>query len=146
MRAIAVDGEASASRFATWFCVGAGSCDGATGVLLLTFPRLVVRLLGVPPPSGETIVYLRFLGVFVACVGAAYLLPLFVADRAARERRMVAAIDATAFTRLAVALFLAGEVIARGLAAPWLLVGAFDGVVGVAQLALRERGVFGNEV
>ena len=105
---------------------------------------LVLRLLGI---AGSTdLAYLRFVGVFVGCVGLAYLLPWLTRDRLRRTRRIVSAVEMTAGVRLAVALFLGVAVAAGILDLPWMTVGVYDAVVAMAQLGLLARGGFGDAV
>jgi hypothetical protein len=114
----------------------AGVGDLATGLSLVAAPALVLAALGLPAPD-ETI-YLRLVGVFVGSVGAAYLYPLLLSG-ASRAPRIAAALEWTAGVRLAVALFVAVAVAADALAGPWLLIGAYDAALALAQLALLSR-------
>jgi hypothetical protein len=122
------------------FTVGAGACDAAAGLGLLVAPDLVLRLLALPAPVGDRFV-LRFLGVFVASVGFAYLYPFLGPAGPRREARLAAVIELTAGVRLAVALFLGCAVLA-GRPPAWLLVGFTDAAFGLSQLALARRGFF----
>lgn len=124
------------------FCLFAGGGDAATGLLLLAAPRLVLRLLGAADPGGDLIL-LRFVGVFVGCVGLAYLSPWLSRGRR-RERRLVSAGEMTAGVRLAVALFLGFAVMTGRLDLPWATVGAYDALVASAQIGLLARGFFGD--
>jgi hypothetical protein len=128
-------------RGAALFCLLAGGGDAATGLLLVAAPALVLRLLGIARPAGD-LVFLRFVGVFVACVGLAYLYP-WLSQGARWDRRLAAAIEMTAGFRLAVALFLGTAVTAGELELPWAAVGAYDALVATAQLGLLARGTFG---
>ena len=123
------------------FCLVAGGGDAVTGLLLVAAPALVLRLLGIARPSGD-LAYLRFVGVFVGCVGLAYLLPWLTRDRLRRSRRIVSAVEMTAGVRLAVALFLGVAVAAGALDLPWMTVGVYDAVVAIAQLGLLAQGTF----
>lgn len=127
------------------FCLVAGGGDAATGLLLVAAPALVIRILGVAEPSGN-LAYLRFVGVFVGCVGLAYLWPWLSRDGVRRSRRLVAAVEMTAGIRLAVALFLGVAVAAGALDPPWMTVGVYDAVVATAQLGLLANGVFGRGI
>lgn len=132
-------------RPAVLFCAVAGGGDALTGLLLVAAPALVLRLLGVAQPQGD-LVFLRFVGVFVGCVGLAYLYPWLLRDGAHRTGRVVTAVELTAVFRLAVALFLGVAVAAGGLDLPWATVGVYDALVAMAQLALLARGSFGRAV
>ncbi|HET9226561.1 MAG TPA: hypothetical protein VFR31_07825 [Thermoanaerobaculia bacterium] len=124
-------------RRAYLFCAIAGGGDAATGLLLVAAPSLVLRLLGIPHPGGD-LVFLRFVGVFVGCVGLSCLYPLFL------RSRMVAAAEMTAMFRLAVALFLGVAVATGALELPWVTVGVYDAIVALAQIGLLARGEFGH--
>lgn len=126
------------------FCVLAGGGDVATGLLLVAAPALVLRLLGLERPAAD-LALLRFVGVFVACVGVAYLHP-WLRRRSARQLRLLAALEMTAGIRLAVALFLGIAVASSILEIPWLRVGFYDAAVALAQIGLLARGAFGREV
>ena len=125
-------------RGPTLFCLFAGGGDAATGLLLLTAPGLVLRLLGAAAP--QDLILLRFVGVFVGCVGLACLYPWLLRDRGHRVR---AAIEITAGIRLAVALFLGCAILTGQLDLPWATVGAYDALVAMAQIGLLARGFFG---
>ena len=125
------------------FCAIAGSGDAAAGLLLVSAPALALRLLGIPHPGGD-LVFLRFVGVFVGCVGLSCLYPLPLRDRLRRTRRVAAALEMTAMFRLAVALFLGVAVMVEALEPPWLTVGAYDAVVALAQIGLLVRGEPGH--
>jgi hypothetical protein len=131
-------------RIPCLFCLVAGGGDAATGLLLIAAPGLVLRLLGIAV-SGD-VAYLRFVGVFVGCVGLAYLFPWLTRDRFRRSRRIVSAVEMTAGVRLAVALFLGVAVAAGTLDLPWMTVGVYDAVVATAQLGLLVSGGFGDAV
>lgn len=130
-------------RAAALFCLVAGGGDALTGLLLLMAPLLVLSLLGIAKPGASAVPLLRFVGVFVGCVGLTCLYPwLFRGTR--RERRLRAAVEITAGFRLAVALFL-GLAVSVGVMQPgWLLVAGYDGSVALLQLGLRSRGTFGH--
>ena len=114
--------------------IGSGACDLATGTALLVSPSWVFSMLRLPVPPAEAWILVRWLGVFVACVGLAGVWPRFAPGR------LAAAAEITTVARLAVAGFLAVAVCGDALAPSWLIVGAFDATVALAQLALRARG------
>jgi hypothetical protein len=129
-------GEGSGVRAAGLFCLFAGLGDAATGILLVAAPALVLRLLGIAPVEND--VLLRFVGVFVGCVGLAYLYPWVLR----RRGRLRTAIEITAGVRLAVAIFLALAVLRGAMDEAWIPVGGYDALVAAAQLALLARGFF----
>jgi hypothetical protein len=125
------------------FCAIAGSGDAVTGLLLVAAPALVLRLLGIARPDGD-LVFLRFAGVFVGCVGLSYLYPWLLRDRFRRAGRVAAAFEITAGFRLAVALFLGIAVASGMLELPWVTVGVYDAAVGLVQVGLLARGEVGH--
>lgn len=125
------------------FCLLAGGGDAATGLLLITAPRLVLRLLGLTVPDGD-LAFLRWVGVFVGCVGFAYLYPWLLEAGVRRSQRVLALAEMTAGVRLAVALFVGIAVAAGWLDIPWTTVGVYDALVASAQIGLLARGFFGH--
>jgi hypothetical protein len=119
----------------TLYAVAAGACDLSTGLLLIATPFTVLGLMGVAatPEASASGVYLRYIGTFVAAVGASYLYPFLLRDGA---RRLPTVLEVTALVRGAVALFVATAVATRSLAPAWLLVAAVDGGLGVFQIWL----------
>jgi len=129
-------------RRGEWLCLGAGLCDGTTGVLLLVAPVFTLHWLGLGIPDGAAI-YLRLIGVFVGCVGVSYLAPFTLPRGSRRRQHLRTIVELTAGVRLAVALFVAISVIVGALALGWLIVGFTDAGVALAQLALLVLGGFG---
>ncbi len=119
------------------FCLFAGLGDAVTGILLIAAPGLVLRLLGISGPLSDDAL-LRFVGVFVMCVGLAYLYPWVLRG----QGRLRTAIEITAGIRLAVASFLSIAVLRGAMDAAWVPVGGYDALVAAAQLALLARGFF----
>ncbi len=127
----------SLTRQVETFSLAVGLLDGCTGLALIVAPRLTVGLFGVSDPPSDT-VFLRFVGVFVAAVGAAYLLP-FLLDRGHRLGRLRTIFEITALLRTAVALFIGGSLLSGGLSLPWITVMATDWLLAIAQLGwLRQ--------
>lgn len=131
------------------YCLAAGACDFTTGVLLIAAPFTVLGLMGValaPEAAGDG-VYLRYIGTFVAAVGASYLYPVVLAlvtgGRAGAER-LPTVLEVTALVRGAVALFVTAAVARGALATPWLLVAAVDGGLAVFQIWLLRWATRGG--
>jgi hypothetical protein len=83
---------------------------------------------------------MRWIGLFVASVGAVYLYPWLLRGGALRrDQRLATVVEVTALQRAAVALFVCGAVAAGALAPGWLVVALFDGGVAMAQSALLRR-------
>jgi len=123
------------------YSLAAGACDLTTGVLLIATPFTVLGLMGVAeaPGTGAEGVYLRYVGTFVAAVGASYLYPLVLSLRGGGRggaERLPTVLEVTALVRGAVALFVTAAVSAGSLAAPWLLVAGVDGGLALVQIWL----------
>lgn len=118
------------------YCAVAGAGDLAAGTLLLGAPGAVARLLAAPAPL-EPVAW-RWIGAFVAAVGALYLYPLALgaADRLARRRTVL---EATALVRAAVGLFVAVAVAAGALAAAWATVAVYDLALAAVQAVVLRR-------
>ncbi len=115
--------------------LGAGALDFTTGLGLVFFPAALLPLMRVPVPSDEALVFLRFVGAFVAAVGASYLW----AWLQRRAQPVQAVFTFTIFFRLAAGIF-STVAIARGwLSAAWLSVPLTDlGLVAVQLWLLRQ--------
>lgn len=128
-------------RFVRAFGWLVGLMDAATGVALVAAPGFTLARMGVPVPGAEALGFVRYVGVFVGAVGAAYLWAL-LAGGVARLRTVL---EVTLIARAGVGL-LTG--IAVGLGAfdrGWLIVTATDlGCVALQAWMLRkgldERG------
>jgi len=119
------------------YCLLAGLCDAATGILLLAAPRFVFSLLGLEPLPSPPI-YASFVGVFVLAVGLAYLYP-WVISAAGRRERIRVVFEVTALSRLAVALFLGFAILDRALGLLWGIVLLTDFSLAGFQLFLLRR-------
>lgn len=126
------DGTSGLCRWFTWT---AGGGDLATGLALVLRPAWIAGLLGVSV-APQALLFLRWIGVFVACVGAAYLYPWLWPEGPSRWGRLRVALEVTAGARVAVAGFVASAVVAAALSEPWLLVAGFDALVAIAQMFL----------
>lgn len=132
-------------RGRTLFCLLAGGGDALTGLLLIAAPVLVLHFLGLNRPAGN-LAFVRFVGVFVGCVGLAYLYPWLLFDGERRKQRIISSLEITAGVRLAVALFLGVAVASSQLDLPWVLVGTYDALLASTQIGLLVFGVFRDDV
>ncbi|MCU0792793.1 MAG: hypothetical protein MUE42_08095, partial [Opitutaceae bacterium] len=64
------------TRLATLLAGVAGAMDAATGLGLVLLPGFTLRMMGVAAPTGDALVFLRWVGAFVGAVGASYLIAL----------------------------------------------------------------------
>jgi hypothetical protein len=123
----------------------AGAMDTTTGLLLVIEPALVLRLLGLEPASP---IFLRWLGVFVAQVGLAYLYPWWrhllptAAPRPSSAVLWPVIFELTAMARLAVATFLTWALVSGALPTPWLTVLLSDATLAAVQLIWLRRSTF----
>jgi hypothetical protein len=120
-------------RLITVYCLLAGSCDAATGVLLVSAPLWTLGLMGVAPVAEP--VFLQWIGVFVGGIGLLYFYPFLLGGEA--RRRVV--LEATALLRLLVAAFVLVSVVRGALAAAWLSVFATDLTLAAVQIVLLWR-------
>lgn len=126
-----------------------GALDGVTGLLLLAEPLATLRLMGVSVLPTEP-VFVRFIGAFVAAVGASYFLPWLPANRhpwvpasrpdsGSARARLVAVIDTTTLVRLSVGIFVVAAVTSSALTLPWLMVAVADLAIAAAQIIVRGK-------
>lgn len=127
----------------TWACrlsLIAGGLDTCTGLGLVFLPDRVLPLMRVSMPTGDGLVYLRFVGAFVAAVGMSYLWALL----APRERLRVV-LGATVLFRLAAGGYSLAAILAGQLSLAWASVPATDLALVVAQLWLLSKGAGRHE-
>lgn len=99
----------------------AGALDLCTGIGLTFLPRLTLELMLVPVPDRQALVYLRFIGAFVASVGASYLWAL-----ARPMERLRVIFGSTLLFRSFVGSFCLVAVITGQLPPAWLTVAITD--------------------
>ena len=94
-------------KFLKFWSVAVGSMDAVTGLLLIFVPALVLRMLGIATPSGDALVFLSWIGVFVSGVGLSYGLAL------GRRSRGETVWVFTALIRAMVAVAVIGVILER---------------------------------
>ena len=124
-------------RIARRFSAVAGGIDFATGVALVIAPSVTLTLMGASSPGTDELGYIRFIGVFVAAVGASYLWAF--ARGTGRELRTVLLI--TLIFRSGIALYVAAAVIFAVFQPMWSMVAVTDFACAVVQVWLLVRGV-----
>lgn len=111
-----------------------GAMDAVTGMLLVVSPETVLKLLGIAPPSPESLVFLSWIGVFVMAVGLSYGLAL------GRRGRGEAVWMFTAMVRILVAAFLTFRILDGSLPKAWFIVAFADAAVALAQGFVLRAG------
>lgn len=127
-------------NIARGLALGAGLLDFSTGLGLVFWPALMLRLMQVGPVGAEAGIYLQFTGVFVGLVGFSYLWGL-----AGGPARLRAVLALTFWFRLAVGGFSTWAIVSGRLAPAWSSVPATDLLLGAAQAWLLGRGIFPDE-
>jgi len=125
-------------RLVRLYALLAGGCDVATGLLLVAAPAFTLRLMGVHDAITE-LVWMRFVGAFVASVGALYLQALLPPRQGGPLARVRPALEATALVRTGIALFVGVSVATGALSAAWLSVFATDAAFAALQVVLLRR-------
>ena len=123
---------------AVWLALAAGALDFATGVGLVARPALVLQLMGAAVPGEEALLYLRWVGAFVAAVGACYLWALGRKDVTLLRHTL----ELTILFRIAAGLFSAWALATGQLPGAWGSVPVTDLVLAAGQAWLLKCGVF----
>ena len=121
-------------RLALFWSLAVGAMDALTGLLLILSPALVLRLLGIAELPAETLVFVSWIGVFVAATGLSYGLSW---------RGGIAAETVWTFTagvRFSVAALLAVKIASGNLPAAWAMVAAADAAVATVQVIGLKAG------
>jgi hypothetical protein len=121
-------------QFVIWWSAAVGAMDAVTGLLLVVAPALVLKLLGIPLPSLDALVFLSWMGVFVAGVGLSYGLVLI--DRKSGPTVWMI----TALVRVLVGVFVSWRIMDGSLVPLWAAVALTDLIVASGQLALLRAG------
>lgn len=122
------------SRIALGLALFAGTMDLLTGLGLVSLPSITLNLMQVPLPGAEALLYVRFVGAFVASIGSMYL---WAATRPLVRLRPI--FGATLLPRAAAGLFTGVAVLQGALTTPWLSVSVTDLTLVAVQLWLLRR-------
>lgn len=106
--------------------------DAATGVLLVVCPAWVISVLGIGGVAPESLVFLKWIGVFVGAVGFSYGWAL--------RGEGVMVWRFTALVRGMVAVFVTASIVDGSLAPAWAGVAVTDAVVAVVQVLGLRKG------
>jgi len=118
----------------------AGTCDFVTGLMLIFAPEATLALMQVP--AVQELVFLRFVGCFVAVVGLSYFVGLFSWWYNGKLARLCTIWELTALFRLAAGSFVVIQVTAHALSWQWLGVPLVDGFWCLVQAYFLYRGIF----
>lgn len=121
-------------RLSRWLALFAGAMDFCTGLLLIGAPGFALDLMRVPPVSPGETVYLRWVGAFVAAVGATYLWAFFRAGLL----RLRFTLELTLFFRLAAGSYSAWAILQGALNPAWWTVPVTDFLLFAVQLGLLK--------
>ncbi len=111
----------------------AGLCDTSTGLLLLFVPVFALRLMGITRQP-RPLLYASFVGVFVLCVGASYLMVLGMgSSKVAQASFWRGQWLITLMIRTAVALFVFSKVAFGAMEPAWLAVAFTDATFALVQ-------------
>jgi hypothetical protein len=132
----------SRERF-TFFLVAyqllAGSCDTATGLLLIVAPAWTLALMDVSH-SSFTPAATSFVGTFVLAVGLSYLYALRLPMDSANAPRWQTVWLLTALTRTLVAGFLLWQIGTKQMEFAWMTVALSDGALAAVQWTGLAKG------
>ena len=128
------------TQLARWLALGAGALDCAMGGSLLLGPAITLRAMGLDVPGAEALLFVRFVGVCVAAVGATYLWALW---RPVERLRVV--LGATIFFRLATGSYTGAAVLLGALPGAWCQVTFADFALIAAQAWLLAKGAGRND-
>jgi len=128
------------NQLARWLALGAGALDGAMGGGLLMGPAFTLQAMGLPVPGAEALLFVRFVGVFVAAVGATYLWAWW---RPVERLRVV--LGATIFFRVATGSYTGAAVLLGALPRAWGQVTLADSALIAAQAWLLAKGAGRND-
>lgn len=121
-------------KFLILWSIAVGSMDAVTGLMLVASPALVLQSMRVALPSADTLVFVRWIGVFVGGVGLSYAMAL------GERRRGKAVWLVTSMLRALVAVFVLTQIDVGALAPVWLVVALTDAVVAVGQMFMVRAG------
>ncbi len=123
------------NSLARWLALCAGALDFSSGLGFVFLPSFALRVMGVAIPGAEALVFVSFVGVFVAAIGATYLWAAL-----ALGGRLRIILQATLFFRIGVFAFTGLSVLTGALDKGWLLVTLADAGLVTAQSWLLAKG------
>ncbi|HEY3704884.1 MAG TPA: hypothetical protein VGL22_07450 [Terracidiphilus sp.] len=116
-----------------------GLSDSLTGILLYVAPAFTLRMMGVHAPA-DAMPYIGYIGAFVLTTGLACLYGAYLLHVRACPERIETVWLLTAFSRAAVAIYIAQAITAGTLENAWISVALFDGACVLVQaIGLSRR-------
>ena len=128
---------ATRDAFGNRYAMCAGALDLLTGLALVAAPAFTLGVMGAPAPGGEALLFVRFVGVFVAAVGASYLWAAWFAKTVAFRL----ALQLTLFFRAGAGVFASVAVATTALPMAWIAVAITDLLCVAIQVWLLTTGV-----
>jgi hypothetical protein len=119
-----------------FYNLSVGACDSLTGVLLVFFPLLTLKLMGIESLPVEP-VYLSFVGVFVFSVGISYFIPYLV-ESSQKLLAMKYVWIFSSLVRFFVAIFVVAKIINGNLVLGWFSVAFTDLAIAFFQFYLLK--------
>lgn len=116
----------------------AGLLDSLTGIVLIFNPVFILSIMGISE-SFDSIVFIKYVGVFVFSTGASYFFTF--AEKYFKIPSLSLSIliwHITSLTRILVAIFVFLKVLQGELSIPWLLVGFSDLSLALFQVYLIQ--------
>lgn len=120
-----------------------GASDTLTGVLLYVAPLFTLQLMGVHAVEDAS-AYVSYIGAFVLAVGLSGLYGGYVVACRLQPERLEVVWLLTAFSRAAVAIYVAKAVLVGALDPAWISVAAFDGLCVLVQGVGLKRNWIAN--
>jgi len=123
------------TRFGQLLSLAAGLLDFGTGLGLVFLPTQILPLMHVPVPPYDALIFLRFVGAFVAAVGACYLWALLLGG----AERLRSCLEFTVLFRLSAGVFCIVAIARNWLVVGWISVPATDFILLALQLWLLAK-------
>jgi hypothetical protein len=120
-----------------------GLSDTLTGVLLYVAPLFTLQLMGINAEVDAS-PYVSYIGAFVLAVGLSGLYGAYAVTSRLRPERLEMVWLLTAFSRAAVAIYVAKSVLTGALEPAWIAVAAFDGLCVLIQGVGLKRNWIAN--
>ena len=124
-------------RMARSYAALVGVMDFTTGLGLVLVPAVTLGWMGVDVPGVDALRFVRFVGAFVAAVGASYGVALLREEEAALR----AAFEWTLLVRASVAAFLGAAVTCGLFERQWMVVALTDLACAIAQAWFLWKGI-----